>query len=347
MRKLIKEVRLYIGGGLLLLLGNSSILLSQQKPHYTQYILNQYVINPAITGIENYTDIKASYRNQWVGLQDAPVTTYFTAHTPLGKKDYRQTATSYDLPGENPRGKRYWEEYLTPSPHHGVGVQIINDVTGPLSQFSAQATYAYHLGLSPRTSLAAGFGVGLNRLGLNGAKLQFGDVIVDPAVYQNGLINRTRLDMSAGLYLYSANYFAGISAQQIIPQTIDFSDGYVRPSIGKTVPHLFATAGYRFLLGSDFNLIPSLMVKYINPLPVQMEGNVKLQYRNLGWIGASYRHRDGFAGMLGLNVTSRLHIGYAYDYTQSALRNFTKGTHELLVGFIIGGYPDGCPRAIW
>ena len=33
---------------------------AQQKPHYTQYILNQYVLNPAITGIENYTDIKIS-----------------------------------------------------------------------------------------------------------------------------------------------------------------------------------------------------------------------------------------------------------------------------------------------
>ena len=31
---------------------------AQQKPHYTQYILNQYILNPALTGIENYTDIK-------------------------------------------------------------------------------------------------------------------------------------------------------------------------------------------------------------------------------------------------------------------------------------------------
>lgn len=58
---------------------------AQQKPHYTQYILNQYIINPAITGIENYVDIKASHRHQWVGLQDAPVTTYFTIHGAIGK----------------------------------------------------------------------------------------------------------------------------------------------------------------------------------------------------------------------------------------------------------------------
>ena len=56
----------------------SCVVFSQQKPHYTQYILNQYIINPALTGIENYVDVKASHRLQWVGIQDAPVTTYFT-----------------------------------------------------------------------------------------------------------------------------------------------------------------------------------------------------------------------------------------------------------------------------
>src|SRR5574339_1065151 len=81
--------------------------LSQQKPHYTQYILNQYVINPAITGIENYVDVKLSHRHQWVGIQDAPVTTYLTIHSAIGKKDFRTSATSYRVPGENPRGKSY------------------------------------------------------------------------------------------------------------------------------------------------------------------------------------------------------------------------------------------------
>src|SRR5215207_3536880 len=105
---------------------------AQQKPHYTQYILNQYILNPALTGIENYTDIKVSHRHQWAGINGAPVTTYLTAHTSLGKKDYRTTATSFEVPGENPRGQRYWEDYTAAEPHHGIGLQIINDKTGPL-----------------------------------------------------------------------------------------------------------------------------------------------------------------------------------------------------------------------
>ena len=65
---------------------------AQQKPQYTQYILNNYIINPALTGIENYTDVKLSHRHQWVGFQDAPVTTYFTIHKPIEKQDDRTTA---------------------------------------------------------------------------------------------------------------------------------------------------------------------------------------------------------------------------------------------------------------
>jgi type IX secretion system PorP/SprF family membrane protein len=323
-------------------------VIAQQKPHYTQYILNQYIVNPALTGIENYADLKASHRHQWVGIQDAPVTTYVSLHGPIGKTDYRTTATSYDMKGENPRGKRYWEEYTAASPHHGIGVQVINDVTGPLSNFTAYATYAYHLGLTARTSLSAGFGVGLNRMSLDASKLEFGDVTVDPAVYTNGVLNKMRLDMSAGLYLYSADYFIGVSAQQVVPQRIDFSNNYIRPKTGRTVPHLFATAGYRYLIGTDFNLIPSVMVKYVSPLPVQVEGNLKLQYLDLLWLGASYRHKDGFAGMIGLNVSNTFNVGYAYDYTTSELNNYSKGTHEIVVGFILGNkYPDNCPRNVW
>ena len=97
---------------------------AQQQPHYTQYIINNYIINPAITGIENYTDVKISHRHQWVGLQDAPVTTYLTLHKPLGKQDDRTTATSFETPGENPRGRNFWQDYEAAKPHHGIGLKI-------------------------------------------------------------------------------------------------------------------------------------------------------------------------------------------------------------------------------
>jgi type IX secretion system PorP/SprF family membrane protein len=321
---------------------------AQQKPHYTQYILNQYIVNPAITGIENYVDVKLSHRHQWVGIQDAPVTTYFTIQGAIGKKDYRESATSYSIPGQNPRGKSYWEQYATPGPHHGVGMQVVNDRTGPLNRFAAYATYAYHLGLNSTTTLAAGFGVGFTNLSLNTSKLDFGPIAMDPAVASSGILNRLKPDINAGLYLYTGNYFVGLSAQQVIPQRIDYSDNAVKTTEGKFIPHLFGTAGYRFLLGEDLNFTPSLMVKYVDPLPVQFELNAKLQYRDLVWLGGSYRQDDGFAGMVGLNVANTFNVGYAYDYTTSTLNNYTKGTHEIIIGFLIGNrYGDTCPRNVW
>jgi type IX secretion system PorP/SprF family membrane protein len=321
--------------------------LAQQKPHYTQYILNQYILNPALAGIENYTDVKISHRHQWVGLNDAPVTTYFTLHSPLGKKDFKTTPTSFNMDGENPLGKRYWEDYTSSEPHHGVGVQVINDRTGPLNRFSAYGTYAYHLGLTPRTSLAAGIGVGVTNISLNANKLSF-DVPVDPAVGTSGYLNTLRPDFTAGVYLYSADYFAGISAQQVVPQKVEFVENSVKKTTGKSVPHLFATAGYRFLLSDDINVIPSAMVKFVYPAPPQYEANAKIQYRDFLWGGVSYRHKDGVSAMAGINVSNLFNIGYAYDYTISRLNTFTKGTHEVVLGFLIGNqYGSMCPKNVW
>ncbi len=58
-----------------------------------------------------------------MGIDGAPSTFYMSVHGPIGKKDYRTNATSYAMPGENPRGRNYMEEYTAPEPHHGVGLQ--------------------------------------------------------------------------------------------------------------------------------------------------------------------------------------------------------------------------------
>src|SRR3954469_22846782 len=102
----------------------SVLAFGQAKPSYTQYILNNYILNPAVAGIENYTDVKLSYRNQWTGIDGAPVTAYFSIHAPIGKSDLRTSATSMPVRGVNPRGKDYWDQYSTPSAHHGIGAVV-------------------------------------------------------------------------------------------------------------------------------------------------------------------------------------------------------------------------------
>lgn len=325
---------------------------SQQRPHYTQYILNNYILNPALSGIENYVDVKLSVRDQWVGLNGAPKTTYLSIQGPIGKKDYRTSSTSFEVPGENPRGRSYWENYTAADPHHGIGLTIINDKTGSFSRFTADATYAYHLGLSPTTNLAAGFSAGITRIGIDKSKNDFsgnGDPY-DPATGAaiSGEINRIRPDLGAGVWFYTRNYFIGISAQQIIPQKVSFSDDAAYVSKGRLIPHLFLTGGYRFMLGETINAIPSIMIKYVqnsSKNDFQPELNLKLQYMDLLWVGGSYRYQDGYAAMAGLNVGNTFNVGYAYDFTTTSLNTVSKGTHEIMIGFIIGNkYSGKCPR---
>ncbi len=327
---------------------------AQQRPQYTQYILNNYILNPALSGIENYADLKVSARDQWVGLNGAPRTAYLTIQGPIGKKDYRTTATSFDIPGENPRGQAYWENYTAAEPHHGVGLVVVNDRTGSFNRFSAAGTYAYHIGLNPTTNLSAGFSAGITMISIDKSKNDFGGGDPsDPATGNaiSGELNRLRPDIGAGLWLYSRDYFIGLSAQQIVPQKLAFVDDAAMPVKGRLIPHTFLTAGYRFLLNDDINAIPSVMFKYIkgsSKNDFQVETNLKLQYRDDFWVGGSYRYQDGYAAMLGVNVSNTFNLGYSYDFTQTELRTVSKGTHEIVLGFLIGNkYSEKCPRCNW
>lgn len=347
----MKKILITIG---LFVLGFQQIK-AQQKPYYTQYIMNNYIINPAVAGIENYWDVKASHRMQWVGLQDAPITTYVSAHGPLKKNAYDvQTTSSFRPSGENPRGTNYWANYEKPENHTGVGFAVINDKTGPLNQLNAYGSIAYHLGVGPNTTLSLGLSVGFTQMSLDASKLDFTGSGTpndpnnfDPAVIGSGVLNTIKPDIGAGLWLYSRDYFVGLSAQQIIPNKIVYTNKNV-PLQGKLVPHTFLTAGYRFQAGEDWSILPSFQLRYIDPLPLGVDVNVKFQYQDLLWAGASYRVQDGFAGMFGLNIGGFMNIGYSYDLTTSELRTVSKGTHEIMIGFMINNkYGDWCPRNMW
>ncbi|HRE63303.1 MAG TPA: type IX secretion system membrane protein PorP/SprF, partial [Ferruginibacter sp.] len=313
---------------------------AQAKPSYTQYVLNNYILNPAVTGIENYTDIKLSYRNQWTGITGAPVTGYFTMHTPIGKSDLRTNATSFQVPGENPRGKQYWEEYTAPAPHHGVGVTILNDKAGYINRWTFSGSYAYHKPLGVRTTLSAGINAGMSSINLDRSKINWASLDPnDPAVgYANGELKKVKPEIGAGLWLYSADYFVGLSALNIVPGKVKFQNNNEHASYYE--PNYFLTAGYRLLLNNDLNLIPSVMLQYWQPQLLGVHGNAKLQYKDLLWVGASYRYGDlisGYSAMAGMNVGNTFNVSYAYEVaTTNKMRAYTGNTHELMIGFILG-----------
>ena len=61
--------------------------------------------------------------------------------------------------------------------------------------------------------------------------------------------------------------------------------------------------------------------------------NLNAQFNERFWVGASYRNEDAIVGMLGMNITEKLKVGYSYDFTTSELKNYSDGTHEIMLGY--------------
>ncbi|SDC29831.1 PorP/SprF family type IX secretion system membrane protein [Pedobacter soli] len=306
---------------------------SQQKPQYTQYIFNQYLLNPALSGIENYIDFKGGYRKQWSGITDAPQTSFVSAHWALGDNQLWSNAlTSFPEQTGNPMDRNYMQNYMSSPAHHGMGVTAVLDKTGPVKRLDANVTYAYHLQLSNNFNLSAGVAAGISSISLDVNALTF-DTPYDPAL-NRALINQVKPDLSIGLWLYGARMFAGISVQQILPQKLSFT-GENSYNLGKEVPHYFATAGYKFFVDDEISAIPSVMVKYVSPAPVSVDLNMKLAFKDKVWLGGSYRKDDSFSAMAGFNIGKMVNLTYSYDFSTSALNQVSNGSHEIVLGLML------------
>lgn len=311
----------------------STYAFSQQKPQYTQYIFNQYLLNPALSGIENYLDFKGGYRKQWAGVSDAPQTSFVSANWALGDHQLWSNAlTAFPEETGNPMDRNYMQNYMSSPSHHGMGVTAVLDKTGPLKRLDANVTYAYHLQLSNNFNLSAGVAAGISSISLDINALNF-DTPYDPAL-SRALVNQIKPDLSMGLWLYGARVFAGVSAQQILPQKLSFSADN-RYNQGKEVPHFFVTAGYKFFVDDDVALIPSVMVKYVQPSPTSIDLNMKLAIKDKIWLGGSYRRNDSFSAMAGFNVGKMVNLTYAYDFTISDLNQVSNGSHEIVLGILL------------
>lgn len=315
------------------------VVFAQQRPHYTQYTVNNYILNPAITGIESYADVKVAHRKQWDGFQDGPVTSYISFHMPIG--------TGTDYYGNNPMNRSFVDSYRAPEPHHGIGMYaIMDDPGGPISSLDFNVTYAYHLGLSTRTTLSLGVAAGFSRITLDEKKVTLPNNGSDPVI-QGG--NQTNPDLSAGLWLYGPTYFVGVAAHGLLGRPVAFTNNSNNPNVGTQVPHFFATTGYKIIVSDDFAVIPSIMVKYVQPAPVSFDINTRLVFReNKFWVGGSYRKDDSMAAMAGFNLSSFFNVSYSYDFVNSSMKRISTGSHEIVVGFLLNNkYKVTCPQENW
>jgi type IX secretion system PorP/SprF family membrane protein len=303
---------------------------AQQKPQYTQYIFNNFLLNPALSGMENYTDVRIGYRQQWQGIADAPKTSFVSAHMALGDKYLWKNALSLPENGNPPMSRNYTQNYTASPAHHGIGLVGVIDKAGPISNMNIDFTYAYHLKLQNAMNLSVGTSIGINRVALDINAITLEDEN-DPAL-ANTVVTQYKPDVGLGLWLYGARFFLGASMQQIIPQKLEFTSDNSYTT-GKQVPHLFITTGYKLFVADDISATPSIMIKRVEAAPVSVDLNLKLSFADRFWLGGSYRRSDSFSAFAGLNINNFINLTYAYDLTISELRSYTSGSHEIVLGF--------------
>ncbi|MFD2245471.1 type IX secretion system membrane protein PorP/SprF [Pontibacter ruber] len=319
--------------------------LAQQKPQYSQYTLNNYLLNPAIAGIEDYGDLKLGTRHQWSGLEGAPQSYYLTFHMPVMKD---VTPVRYGYAGkpakETPTKKNVHRRVR---PHHGIGASAMTTRTGPLKRSSVSFNYAYHQPLSRTLRLSAGVAPGLIQYSLDPTSIRVIDKN-DPAL-MDGRVNELKFDLNMGLWLYSQQFYVGVAGAQLVPSKRELiTTGSGDDNEGSLQKHYFVTGGYRIDVAPEMAVIPSVMVKMAQPSPVSVDASVKAIYANRLWVGMSYRHKESLSAMAGLNVSHLLDVAYAYDAGTSPLGTSNAGSHEVVLGFKLRNTSRVlCPQWAW
>ncbi|MFN6944405.1 MAG: type IX secretion system membrane protein PorP/SprF [Cytophagaceae bacterium] len=341
-----------------------SIVHGQQLPQYSQYIWNSYLINPAIGGADNHLEMKAGYRNQWIGLEGAPRTLYFTIHGQKGKKlinreDKDVINRSRSQPPINGFSKAMGykkRKYPTaPSsfrvkPHHGFGMQIMSDQIGPFNTTGVYGSYAYHIPITREVYASAGAFVGIKqyRIDINKITLTQAD---DQAVsHYGGDLSGAAPDGMVGVMVYGNRFYAGASMNQIFITSINFTSQYGNYGGAATLtPHYFLMGGYRIKLSSELAVVPSTIVRYLPGTNPAIDVTAKFNYQDILWAGASVRGGDAVVFLVGFSYNNRIDFGYSYDYTTSRLNRFNSGTHEIVVGYrLVNKATSGCkPSYVW
>lgn len=321
----------------ILCLFSYSIVLGQETPRSTQYIFNNILLNPALSGIDSYVDLKLGYRQQWSGLDGAPSTQYLSLSAPLGEEFVRGSINSFSSRGYNPMSRSFVNTYTAAEPHHGIGLVAMTDKAGLIRQSNAAVTYAYHLGLSSEVNLSVGASAGVNFLTFNATNI-IAEHGSDP-LFSADYNNRFRPDVGIGLWLYSPRFFIGASAKQLLGKRSTIEDNK-SVSLPYQSTSIYATAGYKIFLDEDIAMIPSFLASYRKNSPTAVDVNLKLAYQDKFWVGTSYRNNDSFSLLAGFNVGSIVNLSYSYDVNTSALRSVNNGTHEIVLGFLLNNKYD-------
>lgn len=288
-----------------------NIVNAQQVPHYTQYIYNMQVLNPAYVGVKSDLSASILARQQWVGVEGAPETKTFS----LNVRAFNGL---------------------------GVGVTVINDKIGLAEGTSANIDASYTIQTSQFGRLAVGLKGGLNFFTNNLSQ----GLTPDNDIYEstNGRIP----NIGFGALFYTNRFMVGLSVPNVLKsnQFEIFETTYRNNSISNA--NYFLSSEIIFDLNENFRYKPSAILKYTPTLPLTFDLNSNIVYREAIEAGLSYRYKESISALFAVILNKKVRIGYAYDYR---LRDFgdNLASHEIILTFNLNLnrqtrwlYFDGC-----
>jgi len=276
---------------------------AQQDPHYTQYMYNMNVMNPAYAGSKESLSIGLLYRQQWVSIDGAPKSATLSMHSPVGKKV-------------------------------GLGLSVISDKIGPVEENNIYGDFSYTLNLGGDHKLALGLKSGLtfHKVGLFSEVSPYTQQQNDAAFREN--TSNIYFNIGSGLFYYSKNYYVAASVPNMLEaKHLVVTDNGSEYQFGSEKQHFFITGGYVFNLSANTKLKPSFMAKSAFGTPVSLDLSANALFYEKFEAGLSYRLEDSFGAMVNFAITPSLRIGYAYDHVTSDLNVTTPASHEFMLLF--------------
>jgi type IX secretion system PorP/SprF family membrane protein len=311
----MKNLNIYHIAALLSLTFLSLQSFAQQDPQFTQYMYNMSVINPAyVTAEEGILNLGGHYRTQWVGLEGAPKTGSFFAHTPINDKIE-------------------------------MGISFTNDNIGDIvNENNIYADFAYVLPVGLESKISFGLKAGFTFFDTNFDGFVLQSSGVDAAFNEN--ISKTFPNLGIGAFYFTDNYYLGLSAPNML-STKHIEDENGIKATGVQNVHYFFTGGYVFDIDKDIKLKPAFMGRAVKGAPLALDVTVNVLINEKLEAGLGYRLGDAMSALVNFRVTPELRIGYAYDYTTSNLGDFNSGSHEIFILFDVDlfGFKNGYDRS--
>ena len=238
-----------------------SMLQAQQLPQLSQFMLNDFAVNPAIAGMHDSYQIKTSVRNQWVGIEDAPKTTLLSIY---GKS----------------------------SDHVGLGGSVFNDQVGPTSRAGASLTYAYHLNFTDEVKMSMALSGGFTQFKIDkGGWSTFHPT--DPLMDGAEAVNLVP-DATFGLNIYEEDkWYLGIAVPQLLNSKLtlideDFVNNISLDMDGSLSRHIYVMGMYNLEIDHYWDLQTSVLFKTVSNQN-QIDMGLKTIYSDKFWMGMDYR----------------------------------------------------------